>query len=492
MQVPAPGSGTGSVPVASSDATTNTASALPSFAPIISLAQQLAQATQLPQIQAIRDAQATSDAQARASDATIAGYTKALANTLSQIAPATQQGYNQAAGMTALLGKGFGDQLGVSQQQNQDQANGILQLSGGQAQAPGINAVTNPNIGGALGFLNGGLPAQGIAQAGAAYGAAARALPAAFAGQGLQQIAATNAQQGLTDQNYLQKLANIEAQYPGVFLKTENQLATQQATQAKDAASIASDQSLVQYRQVESQINEQKLQAQIAKDQATAAYQKGELTAKQYADKINAYKAQVTALNDKANQAVRNYQAQTSRMNAVSSRERANAEVAKSAPGVFSSTTSRALGYRADQYGNPIGKKVTLLPGFGFGPNGDIVKTSTSQTSKTHGLTALEVNKYNGLATTIANNAFTGFTDSKGVVHPKLDFQEAELEMQKEGIPQWVYLPALNKVYPAQARPVSAANAAAFYQQTTPASPTQSASKTAAGNALAASFLKGK
>jgi hypothetical protein len=54
------------------------------------------------------------------------------------------------------------------------------------------------------------------------------------------------------------------------------------------------------------------------------------------------------------------FNANTSRINAKTSAVRAsNANVPK-----YSSSVSRSLGFRADQYGNPIGGKYTALPGF--------------------------------------------------------------------------------------------------------------------------------
>lgn len=276
------GSGGGFAPTTAKAASGG--SAPPSYAPIITLALQLAKAAQLPQTQAIHNAQAQSDAAARAQAASISGYTAALAPILAHIAPAVQQGYTQAAGLDALLGKGFGNDLGTDQGAANSQAQSILNNSGGQAQLGGVQqAIGGQGVQNALGFLNGGLPAQGLNQAGAAFGAAAKTLPAAFAGQGQQELGSLAAKQQLADQGFGQKLTDLAAQLPGLVLKNENTLQTQQALQ--------------DYHNAQLSINEQR-----AKD--TAAYQRGELTARQYANKISASRAAETVAHNKATEAL--------------------------------------------------------------------------------------------------------------------------------------------------------------------------------------------
>jgi hypothetical protein len=126
----------------------------------------------------------------------------------------------------------------------------------------------------------------------------------------------------------------------------------------------------------------------------------------------------------------------------------------------FSASVSRSLGYRADQYGNPLGGKVTLLPGFGYAKNGSVVKASSSSTAKTtgrHGLSASKVLTLKGDALTIAQNAAQGIKPGQGptaawnTAHPNglaaITWQQATTEMEQSGIPAWVYIPALNRYF---------------------------------------------
>jgi hypothetical protein len=126
----------------------------------------------------------------------------------------------------------------------------------------------------------------------------------------------------------------------------------------------------------------------------------------------------------------------------------------------LSTSTSRALGYAADQYGNPWGGKVKLLPGFGYNTKGAIVKTSTSTSSKQHGLTTLKVDQLKGNALAIAEGGFAGGQfDANGQPKPNGGFNAKKQatpplsraqvidELDREGIPAWVYLPAVNSVY---------------------------------------------
>lgn len=279
--------------------------------PALTIAQQLAAAAQLPAVQKITDAQAASDAAARSQQQTIQGYMHALAPIIAGIAPGVQQGYQQAAGMDALLGKGFGNELQGQQQQNQEQANGILQTAGatpGQAGAVG-SAIGGPGVANALGWLNGGLPATGLNQAGAAFGAAARALPAEFAGEGMQQVQSSQARQSLADAGFAQKQSDLAAQYPGLVTKNYLQVQNQQATQAYHDATIKISAARAD------------IAAQAQAD--AAAYQKGELSARDYANKIAATRANNAQLDAQQRETIAQYNANTSRMNAGTNRIRA-------------------------------------------------------------------------------------------------------------------------------------------------------------------------
>ena len=401
------GSGGGSAPTTTAKAASG-GSVSPSYAPIITLALQLAKAAQLPQTQAIHNAQAQSDAAARAQAASISGYTAALAPILAHIAPAVQQGYTQAAGLDALLGKGFGNDLGTDQGAANSQAQSILNNSGGQAQLGGVQqAIGGQGVQNALGFLNGGLPAQGLNQAGAAFGAAAKTLPASFAGQGTQELGSLAAKQQLVDQGFGQKLTDLAAQLPGLV--------------SNNALSIQQQQELQSYHNQEVRISQQR-----AND--TAAYQRGELNAREYANKIAAYNANSRRIYDQTLAKLSSERVGISQQNANTSATRLRIQTAPK----YSASVSRSLGYRADQYGNPIGGKITPLPGFTSGADGAIVKTSSSTKAKQ--LTPEQLQKYTGEISDTVGFLFTGVpATATAPGKPRLGYADALKFMRQHG-----------------------------------------------------------
>ena len=370
-----------------------TAATHPAASPIISLATTLANIAQLPQIQAIREAQAQADAQARAQQASLAGYTHALAPILAQIAPAVQQGYTQAAGLDALLGKGFGNELGQSQQAAQDQSAGILQNAGAPAgqQAAVSQAIGGSGVQNALGFLHGGLPAQGLNQAGAAFGAAALMLPGEFAQSGQQQLGQLIGKQNLADQGFTQKLSDVAAQLPGLILKNENTLATQ-AEKVREFNVTA----------------KQKAAAQAFLNWYHTA------TVQQRKDDLAAQTARFYA---NLGETTRHHQATeaTAATNAGLSTSRTAA------------TWTRANGYKSDASGNPVlSKSGQLQPigGYTLAPGGkSVIKTGTSRSS------GFSPSQAKGLAQQIKDwhNGIVGSSAGTPVVDPnaKLTYTNA-------------------------------------------------------------------
>lgn len=103
-----------------------------------------------------------------------------------------------------------------------------------------------------------------------------------------------------------------------------------------------------------------------------------------------------------------------------------------------------------------------IAPGFAKGKGGQVVKVGTAKTpAAAKGLTASQVQKYRGLAATIADQGYTGFTDAKGVAHPKLTRDQAIEEAQKEGIPDKIALQYINQRYGAPVSPKAAKKAVA-------------------------------
>jgi hypothetical protein len=87
------------------------------------------------------------------------------------------------------------------------------------------------------------------------------------------------------------------------------------------------------------------------------------------------------------------------------------------------------------------------LAKLGLAKKSEQLKALTTEAKlKNGGFTPAQVQRYKGTAVTLADQAFKGFTDAKGAAHPKLTYQQAVLEGQKEGLPLSILLPALKQV----------------------------------------------
>ena len=281
-----------------------------------------AQLAVTPGIQTAQSTAATDAANTAAQAKLISGYYQALGPLLAQAAPGVQAGYQQAAGTDAMLGSAFGGQLNGMDAANNQQAQSILQGQGAPAgqQANAAAATGTPGLGDALGWLNAGLPAQGLTQAGAAYGAAARLLPgqvSQLGGQELAQNAAIGAGQQTTQD---QKIAALAARIPGL-------METYAPSIAREDASAGAAQSLANYRNNQTAIDQQKvvLAANVAQAKqklagqvaaANVAYHNGELSAKDYADRLAAAKLKATQIDDAARIAIEQQNANTSQYRA--------------------------------------------------------------------------------------------------------------------------------------------------------------------------------
>lgn len=436
-------------------------------APLNVAQASLAQLQQYANAQAAANAKASeapivSEEQAQqASDAAhgkaIQGFATALASLLQNAAPAIQNAYTGAANSQATYGKGFSTALQNIVNQSQGQTNSFLSQMG----APASATPPAPNVGDVTYGLGGYIPASTLGREGAAWTAAANMLPANAANQGQQDLQANN----YADQDAVAKLqdqvATIAGKVPG---QAQTALTGLEGLQTKQQANDLTQEKITQAAQKEADANTKTtigyLLKQTTVDPKTGMVTMSAAVKSQLGKLLGVPPSSITGVDASTmagivqNQINNGFKQQTlaqgdkriaiAQQNANTSATRANNAVAPK----YSASVSRSLGYRSDQYGNALGGKVKLLPGFSFAANGDIVKAkSGSSSTKVHGFTPAETAKMQGTALTLAQNAEQGFTDTKGVQHPPLDYNGAVLEAQKEGLPAWVYIPAFNQFY---------------------------------------------
>jgi hypothetical protein len=72
---------------------------------------------------------------------------------------------------------------------------------------------------------------------------------------------------------------------------------------------------------------------------------------------------------------------------------------------------------------------------------------ASARKAKKPRFTAAQIQKYSGVAASIADTAFYGGEDDDGLPLDPLDYADAVFEMEKEGIPAWIALKYLNQFY---------------------------------------------
>lgn len=385
------------------------------------------QAAQLPQQTLINQQAARSAAQAQAQQSSTQQGYDALAQILKSIGPATQQGYQSAAGDTAAYARGMSDGFAHLQSQTQGEAGQVLGLSGGStAQVPMANlggtGTTN-----ALYDLNGYIPAAGLEREGAAFGAAADRLPASAAGQGWQERLKIAAQQAQDQQGFRDQQSTLAAQIPGLrqsalsnIQTQQNQLGSNFQTQLQNTASNK----LAEQRNAISMIT------------ATETNPDGSLTPKGRAD--IAAQTGTDPVTGKPTLAAVRAQTQATQ---------ADARLAISQANLTRQEKRDAHSYSAQ------------LKRLGIEATNTAIRFAQIQSkAKAGGFTPIQTQKFKGLATTIAYNSRNGFTDAKNVTHPKLSYQDAILEGEKEGVPLKYLLAEMNRAYQPgiQGRPMTA------------------------------------
>lgn len=121
---------------------------------------------------------------------------------------------------------------------------------------------------------------------------------------------------------------------------------------------------------------------------------------------------------------------------------------------------AKASGYAPEIVGSSEGGYYIVNPN--TGQAAQVVpgtKSSASKPGSTRGLTPTTIQRYKGIAATIADHARHGFSDphekdesGQPVVHPALTYDDAVQEMRKAGVPLALAVAELNAVYPVQYR----------------------------------------
>lgn len=192
-------------------------------------AQEKAQATAslLPQSQALTQAQTSDAATAKAQEAATTGYYAALASALQKIAPQVNAGYQTAATNDNAFSQGYSDALAHLNTQQGTQDAAMNNLAGGNTPTSAATTAQAalPTI---MHGLTGVIPATGLASEGAAFGAAASAMPATATGLGGQQMQRITQQELANQAGFSQQKAGLAAQIPGLETTYGNQILTQQ------------------------------------------------------------------------------------------------------------------------------------------------------------------------------------------------------------------------------------------------------------------------
>lgn len=164
------------------------------------------------------------------------GLAEAYAKLLAEIAPATDAAYGNARDAQARLAQGFSQQQTASQQADAAHAAELL----GRIGAPAAQSAQVQGMGAGVGNVSYGLggyiPSTALNEAGAAFGAQARQLPAYALGRGQQNVAALRKAQQVREKELDDKLADLMGQVPGLRAKFYADIA--QAENAKEATRI--------------------------------------------------------------------------------------------------------------------------------------------------------------------------------------------------------------------------------------------------------------
>lgn len=220
----------------------------PTYAGYLTPAQQVAQARaqavqgQAGEAQSITRQQQESARLAAGQTTTATEGARALADLLKGIAPATQAAYTQGGNSDAVYASGLARGQEIVQGQTRDEAAPLLAASGGEAQAPSVNAaIGGANVTGPLYNLGGYIPASTMAREGAAYGAAAARLPATALLSGRDEATAIAAQQTVDQAKLGGQRIDLAAKLPGETQKALTAIQNYQIKLGSAAAKQAND-----------------------------------------------------------------------------------------------------------------------------------------------------------------------------------------------------------------------------------------------------------
>jgi hypothetical protein len=184
--------------------------------PLLAQAQALVAAAYDPAKASLEAQRQQALAEAAARQQAIQGFAQAGAEQVAPIGGQVQAGYQDAAGRTATYSKGFSVGMQLAQQGSADEINSFLAKNGSPV---GQQVQGNTGAADVLYGTTGFIPAAGLEREGAAFGAAARQLPATMLGRGQQLQYESQRESQKTDREYLAELSKIEAERPGAVQK---------------------------------------------------------------------------------------------------------------------------------------------------------------------------------------------------------------------------------------------------------------------------------
>jgi hypothetical protein len=184
--------------------------------PLLAQAQALVAAAYDPAKTSLEAQRQQALAEAAARQQAIQGFAQAGAEQVAPIGGQVQAGYQDAAARTATYSKGFSVGMQLAQQGSADDINSFLAKNGSPV---GQQVQGNTGAADVLYGSTGFIPASGLEREGAAFGAAARQLPATMLGRGQQLQYESQRESQKTDREYLAELSKIEAERPGAVQK---------------------------------------------------------------------------------------------------------------------------------------------------------------------------------------------------------------------------------------------------------------------------------
>lgn len=353
----------------------------------------------------------------------------------------TAASFDNAAKAEAGFAQGYSGQLQqtASDAAAQVQA-GLASVGAPAGQAP--STTQGMDLANVLYGLGGAIPASALETAGQAAAAAQRQLPAATLGYGQQQASGALGAGATQAATLTPQIANALAQQPTLAAQYLIQLGTQN----NDAVSARNSQielaSLIQNRDATQTTDA----AKAAKPSTFGSASTGYYSIDPTSGKVT----QVTPPVVKPTTPKTFGSAKTGYYTIGT--DGAVTQITKPAPDTaaqpkYSASVSRSLGYKADQFGNPIGGKISPLPGFKLNSAG----TGAVKATSTKPLTTEQTLKFKGLSANFAATAANGGVDAKtGAAIPSLSYPDAITQAVKEGLP--LNGPAgvivqLNKVY---------------------------------------------